>query len=94
MRRTSYHFSIISKGELGDRMRSSPHLQRIVARVTACGPRPVSELLVELLEHAKADPRVLDRLEAWARLDPGVCRALGADRFPRVVDLVPKDSER
>jgi hypothetical protein len=51
-------------------------------------------LLVELLEHADAEPRLLDHLDAWARLDPDLVRRLGVDRFPRPSpDRVPRENE-
>ncbi len=96
MLRALYHTSAISKGAVGDRLRGSPHLQRIVSRVTEAGPRSVGEMLAEALEDAGADPAALDRLlERWARLDPGVVRAVGGDRFPRSpLRLVPREGER
>jgi hypothetical protein len=63
-------------GPVADRLRASPHLQRIIERVHAAGPRPVGELLVELLEHGGADAAVLDHLEDWARINPDDIRAL------------------
>jgi hypothetical protein len=92
MLRACYHIHI-GKGAIGDRLRGSPHLQRIVARVTEAGPRPVAELLIEAMEQANAgaDPAALDRLlQRWARLDPATVRAVGGDRFPKPpLDVVP-----
>lgn len=82
---------LITKGPLGDRLRSTPRLQRIVERVHAAGPRPTAELLIELLEQAGADPAILERLHRWASIDPRIVRQLGGDRFPRPpLDLVPQ----
>jgi hypothetical protein len=50
-------------------------LQYLAARLHALGPRPTYELLRELA--AGAD--LLNRLEVYARLDPDMVRALGAD---------------
>ena len=63
-------------------------LRCIIERVHACGPRPVGELLVELLEHSGAGPAASDHLEAWANASPDDVRALEADRFhlPPLVD--------
>ena len=96
MLRARYRTSAIGKGAIGDRLRGSPHLQRIVSRVTEAGPRPVAELLIEALENAGADPAALDRLlERWARLDPATVRAVGGDRFPRSpLRLVPSEGAR
>jgi hypothetical protein len=78
-------------GPLGDRLRGSLHLQRIIERVHAAGPRPVAELLTEMLEGVGAGPEALDRLKAWARLDPETVRRLGSDRFPAPpLHLVPR----
>ncbi len=62
MLRARYHTSAFGKGALGDRLRGSPRLQRVVARVTEAGPRSVAELLIEAMESAGADPAALDRL--------------------------------
>ena len=78
-------------GPLGDRLRGSLHLQRIIERVHAAGPRPVAELLIEMLEGVGAGPDALDRLEAWARLDPETVRRVGGRDFPRPpLRVVPK----
>jgi hypothetical protein len=36
-----------------------------------------------MLEGVGAGPEALDRLEAWARLDPETVRSLGGRDFPR-----------
>jgi hypothetical protein len=74
---------MIVLGPVADRLRGSPRLQRILARVVACGDRPVGELLVELLEASNADSAVLDRLEDGHRLDPETARSLGGRDFLR-----------
>ena len=58
-------------------LRSIPlvRLQYLAGRLHALGPRPTYELLRELA--AGAD--LLNRLEVYARLDPDMVRALGAD---------------
>jgi hypothetical protein len=73
----------IALGPLGDRLRGTPHLLRILERVHAAGPRPVGELLIDFLEASGADPAVLDRLEDWHRLDPEIVRQVGGRDFPR-----------
>lgn len=84
MLRARYHFSVIGKGAVGDKLRSTPRLQRIVANVTACGPRPVGELLIEAMEGAGADPAALESLLArWESLDPRTVAAVGGRDFPR-----------
>jgi hypothetical protein len=50
-------------------------LQYLAARLHALGPRPTYELLRELA----TGEDLCDRLEVYARLDPDMVRALGAD---------------
>ncbi len=53
----------------------------------ALGPRAVAELLLEL-----APPeQVLDRLDRYRRISPGLLRAIGGDRFPPRLSPVPDD---
>ncbi len=57
--------------------------QRLVGHLHALGPRPVAELLTELVgtdEHARSD--VLHLLEKYRGLDPALVRALGGSGFP------------
>ena len=90
MQRARYYTAAIGKGAIGDRLRGSPRLQRVVARVTEAGPRPVAELLIEAMENAGADPAAVDRLlERWSRLDPATVRAVGADYFRPPLNVVP-----
>jgi hypothetical protein len=56
--------------------RSRAHL--LAARIHALGPRPLAELLVELM--AGADP--LSRIERYAELDPAILAAVGARDLP------------
>jgi hypothetical protein len=53
-------------------------LRRLVARVHSLGPRPLYELICEVL--AGAD--LCARLERYAELDPAICKYLGASEFP------------
>jgi hypothetical protein len=57
---------------------------RRVERLHRLGPRPLGEILIELIarwgEPLRAD---LDqRLDRYLRLDPAVVHALGGDQFP------------
>ena len=57
--------------------------QRLVGHLHALGPRPVAELLTELVgtdEQARSD--VLHLLEKYAGLDPALVRVLGGSGFP------------
>ena len=80
---TAVRAPVIYCGPIGDRLRGSPHLQRIIERVVGCGPRPVAELLIEMLEDVGASPEALDRLERWAKIDPKTVRQVGGRDFPR-----------
>ncbi len=56
---------------------------RLVDRVHRLGPKPLSELLKELVgtdDGLQADTLFL--LEKYGALDPEIVRALGADTFP------------
>ena len=57
---------------------SPVRLQRLAARLHALGPRATYEFLREL----PTSPRLLNRLEAYARLDPDTVWALGGDVLP------------
>lgn len=59
-----------------------PRLQRLVTTVHGLGPRAVAELLTEFAAAHDAEADLLDRLERYARLDPGMSGAFGGDRFP------------
>ena len=52
---------------------------RLVERLHALGPRAVEELLREISDAHDIGPDVIDRLIRYARLNPDVVRALGAD---------------
>ena len=57
--------------------------QRLVGHLHRLGPRPVAELLTELVgtdEQARSD--VLHLLEKYGGLDPALVRALGGSGFP------------
>ena len=57
--------------------------QRLVDHLHALGPRPVGELLTELVgrdEQARSD--VLHLLEKYGGLDPEMVRTLGGNVFP------------
>ena len=57
--------------------------QRLVGHLHALGPRPVAELLTELVgtdEQARRD--VFHLLEKYGGLDPALVRVLGGSGFP------------
>src|SRR5258708_6635109 len=58
-------------------------LQRRIAHLHKLGERALHEFLIEIVTaHGIADD-VERRLEDYARIDPGILRALGGDRFPQ-----------
>jgi len=61
---------------------AGPHFEHLVERVHALGERPLAELLVEIATATGQSSFIAHRLEEYARLDPELVRALGADRFP------------
>jgi hypothetical protein len=58
-------------------------LRLLAGRLHSLGPRSTYELLRELNRGAP-----LARLEAYAALDPGVVRALGADVLPPILRVI------
>jgi hypothetical protein len=70
-------------------MNATLRRHRLVQHLHLLGERAVDELLSELdVEHGIADD-ILARLERYARLDPSIAAALGADRIaPRPLLLV------
>lgn len=67
-------------GELIDHniKRDLVRFQHLCRHLHSLGPRSTYEILLEVADGAD----VLDRLEVYARLDPGVVSAIGADRMP------------
>jgi hypothetical protein len=63
------------------RLRDAEHLHR-------CGPRCIAGFLAEIAEHCGQTSFILDRLADYARIEPELLRAVGADRFPRSIRLV------
>ena len=55
--------------------------QRLIERLHSLGPRPTGELLLELARAHGIESDIDRRLQRYAELDPGIVRALGADRF-------------
>ena len=57
--------------------------RRLVGHLHALGPRPVAELLTELVGHdEQARSDVFHLLEKYSGLDPELVRALGGSGFP------------
>ena len=69
------------------RLQRDLRLQRAIERLHALGPRPVGELLVELLDEHGIGAAALDRLLAWSILDPALVAAVGGRCF-RAAPLV------
>jgi hypothetical protein len=65
-------------------MRPSPipksRVHLLAAHVHHLGPRPLAELLYEIL--SGADP--LSRIERYATLDPAIVAAIGASDLPKM----------
>jgi hypothetical protein len=62
-------------------------LQHDVARLHACGPRAVYELLVELAARRMVRFEIEELVGRYAQLDPATLRTLGAERFPPIPPL-------
>ncbi len=60
----------------------SARWERQIERVHSLGPRAVAELLAEIAAATGQHVRVVDLVEEYARLDPELIRAVGADNFP------------
>jgi hypothetical protein len=65
-------------------------LQRAAEYLCELGPRAVGELLLEIGHETDALPLVVERASAYQRLSPDVLKALGGDRFPRRLTVVPR----
>ena len=70
-------------------------LQRQAERVHALGPRPFFEFCRELAEAHDIGADMQRRLAKYARLDPALIRALGADHFPPppLHEVEPRDAD-
>jgi hypothetical protein len=65
----------------------APRVQILAAHLHALGPRALHEFIVELITaHGTG---IIDRLEAYRRIDPTILCALGGDRFPPRLWRVP-----
>ena len=58
-------------------------LARDVERILALGPRPITELLIELGEQRLCRTYIEQRIRRYSELDPEHLEALGGDTFPR-----------
>jgi hypothetical protein len=58
--------------------RLDPKLREAMQRLHALGPRPTSELLLEMAERIGAPAWFSQRLAAYASMDPGLVSALHA----------------
>jgi hypothetical protein len=63
-------------------MIDSPEYRHNVGRLHALGPRVLAEFLAELGADSYRMTDIERRLERYARLDPGIVRGLGGNRFP------------
>jgi hypothetical protein len=58
------------------------HHEHQVARLHALGPRPLFEMLAEIARSTGQPALIADHVAKYARLDPEIVRAIGADHFP------------
>lgn len=65
--------------------------EREAERVSLLGPRVLLELLTEIGERTGQPDQVAAVLADFARLTPEVARAVGADRFPPRLVVIPMD---
>jgi len=61
---------------------AGPRIERQIERLHAIGPRPTAELLIEIAHRTGQSRFIADRLQAYARLDAEIVRAVGGDIFP------------
>ena len=57
--------------------------QRQIEAVHRLGPRVIGELPDEIARHRDLHDDIGQRLDRYARLNAGILRELGADRFPQ-----------
>ncbi len=58
-------------------------LARDVERILALGPRPITELLIEIGEQRLCRTYLEQRVQKYSQINPEHLEALGGDRFPR-----------
>ncbi len=58
-------------------------LARDVERILALGPRPITELLIEIGEQRLCRTYLERRIRRYSEIDPEHLAALGGDTFPR-----------
>ena len=58
-------------------------LARDVERILALGPRPITELLIEIGEQRLCRTYVEQRIQRYSEIDPDHLAALEGDTFPR-----------
>lgn len=76
-----------------DHARNTPgadlRLRRGAEHLSACGPRPVAEFLLAFARAHDLEADLLARLDLWrGLLTPQTIAAVGADRFPPLLQLV------
>ena len=73
----------------GHEFKDRLHHERQVARLHALGPRPLAEFLADIARSTGQPALIADHVAEYARLDPEIVRAIGADDFPpNVLGLV------
>ena len=78
--------NVLSFGKLDvpEDNRSAPRLQYLAERVHRLGPRPLGELIAEIIRASSPELAafIIARLERYAALDQNLVRLLGGHRWP------------
>lgn len=73
--------------ELRYRAQHEMRVHRMAERIHRTGPRPLGELLLELID--SFGWAIEQRMEAYARLDAHFIRSVGGDRIRQHLEIVP-----
>jgi hypothetical protein len=72
-----------------ERQQHELRIYRLAERLHECGPRPLQEFLLEMID--AYDGPVLRRLETYAAMDAQFIRDLGGDRLRIEPEIVPSE---
>jgi hypothetical protein len=68
---------------------TAARLQRGAEHLHKLGPRATAELLAEVGNRIGGIPAIIGLLTEYQRLTPEVLRAVGGDKFPRCIRVLP-----